>query len=91
MASPQVGVILYILMTGEMPWSSMVSLEVGVGNGDDIFQRRSLDDFWKFNMVQRCSNNKDYKMHFHGWLGEAQQKGRVFWWGSVKGTYCSSW
>ena len=23
----QVGVILYILMTGEMPWSSMVSLE----------------------------------------------------------------
>ena len=26
---PQVGVILYILMTGEMPWSSMVSLEAG--------------------------------------------------------------
>ena len=25
--SQQVGVILYILMTGEMPWSSLVSLE----------------------------------------------------------------
>lgn len=39
----EVGVILYILMTGEMPWSSLVSLEVLVETAEVVMATL----FWK--------------------------------------------
>lgn len=54
----EVGVILYILMTGEMPWSSLVSLEVlvetaEVGNGNTVLEG------WGYAMVEA----RDYIPH----------------------------